>query len=111
MANPSFTPSRPGLAGWARAVAISDYLVTPVGRDWCGKSLRTVRPTVFPLKMMSMLMLVLERGMTYWNWTLDPVRDSAGRIVQLVETATELTSQVHARQKVEEAKVVLTGEA
>ncbi len=48
--------------------------------------------------------------MTYWNWTLDPVRDSDGRIVQIVETVTEITSQVHARQKVEEDKVLLEQE-
>src|ERR1700730_8289839 len=71
---------------------------------------RTVATTGVPFKDDEYAYAGFERGMTYWNWTLDPVRDSDGRIVQIVETATEITSQVHARQKVEEDKVLLEQE-
>ena len=71
---------------------------------------RAVATTGVPYKDDEYAYAGLERGMTYWNWTLDPVRDSDGRIVQIVETATEITSQVHARQKVEEDKVLLEQE-
>src|SRR5258708_454118 len=71
---------------------------------------RTVATTGVPYKDDEYAYAGFERGMTYWNWTLDPVRDSDGRIVQIVETVTEITSQVHARQKVEEDKVLLEQE-
>ena len=71
---------------------------------------RTVATTGVSYKNDEYAYAGFERGMTYWNWTLDPVRDSDGRIVQIVETTTEITSQVLARQKVEEDKVLLEQE-
>ncbi len=49
-----------------------------------------------------------ERGITYWNWTLDPIRDSDGRVVQLIQTATEITAQVLARQEAERVHAALS---
>ncbi len=49
-----------------------------------------------------------ERGMTYWNWTLDPIRNSSGRIVQLLLTATDITEQVQARKQIEAEKTSLS---
>lgn len=40
-------------------------------------------------------------GLTYWNWTLEAVRDEQGNIVQLVQTAVEITGHVLARQRAE----------
>jgi PAS domain S-box-containing protein len=34
------------------------------------------------------------RGLTYWNWSLSPVRDSEGRISHLLLAFSEVTSQV-----------------
>ena len=47
--------------------------------------------------------LGFDWGPTYWHWTLDPVRDDNGRIVQLLLTATDVTEQVLARQQAEQA--------
>ena len=45
-----------------------------------------------------------ERGMTYWNWTLDPLYDADGRIIQLLVTTCEITASVLARQRAEQMK-------
>jgi signal transduction histidine kinase len=41
-------------------------------------------------------------GMTYWNWTIDPIYDDTGQIVQLLLTANNITPQVVARQQIEQ---------
>jgi PAS domain S-box-containing protein len=46
-----------------------------------------------------------ERGITYWNWTLQPVRDSSRRINQLLLTAFDVTEQVVARNQIEKEHV------
>lgn len=45
-----------------------------------------------------------ERGMTYWNWTLDPLYNEDGRIIQLLVTTCEITASVLARQRAEHMK-------
>jgi len=47
------------------------------------------------------------RGTTYWKWTLDPVRDSSGRVTQLLQVVSPVTGQVLARQKAEQAHAAL----
>ena len=41
------------------------------------------------------------RGVTYWNWTLVPVRGPSDRVEGLVFSLLEVTEQVRARQEVE----------
>jgi len=41
------------------------------------------------------------RGLTYWNWSLSPIRDSEGRINHLLLVFNEVTSQVLARGHLE----------
>src|SRR5579863_2913267 len=43
-------------------------------------------------------------GMTYWNWTLDPVCDTSGHTIQLLLTLTDTTAEVLARQQSEQAQ-------
>lgn len=52
-------------------------------------------------------LLIPARGMTYWNITIDPVWDEEGCIVQLVQTVSEVTTQVRARQQAEQAHSLL----
>jgi hypothetical protein len=40
-------------------------------------------------------------GMSYWNWTLDPICEQ-GRVCYVLLTMTEVTSQVMARQVAQE---------
>lgn len=49
-----------------------------------------------------------KRGHTYWNWTIDPVRDSNGHIMHLLNTASDVTGQVLARQATEQAHASLS---
>src|SRR5258706_583934 len=49
-----------------------------------------------------------ECGVTYWNWTLDPIHESDGRVNLLLLIANEVTAQVLARQEAEKAHASLS---
>jgi len=40
-----------------------------------------------------------ERGVTYWDWTLTPVKDSAGRVEGLVFSLLDVTARVNQREQ------------
>lgn len=40
-----------------------------------------------------------ERGITYWNWALVPIKDDYGKVTSLVLTLKETTSRVKSRKK------------
>jgi PAS domain S-box-containing protein len=48
-----------------------------------------------------------NRGMTYWNWALEPIIEH-GRVDYVLLTVTDVTSHVIARQQAEEAHEALT---
>lgn len=43
-----------------------------------------------------------ERGVTYWDWTLTPVKDDTGFVAGLVFSLRDVTATVRARQQIEE---------
>lgn len=43
-----------------------------------------------------------ERGITYWNGSINPIYDEQGKLSQLLITASEVTEQVKARKQAEE---------
>jgi PAS domain S-box-containing protein len=45
-----------------------------------------------------------ERGVTYWDWTLAPIRDEQGAVQGLVLSLTDMTAQVRAREQLLEAE-------
>jgi PAS domain S-box-containing protein len=45
-----------------------------------------------------------ERGVTYWDWTLNPVRDAAGNVDGLVFSLVETTDRVRAEQALRESE-------
>lgn len=45
-----------------------------------------------------------ERGVTYWDWSLIPSRDSAGKVNGLVFTLTEVTERIRAEKALLRAK-------
>ncbi len=45
-----------------------------------------------------------ERGVTYWNWTLAPILDAAGRVEFLVLSLEDVTAQVLDREKIRKAE-------
>lgn len=69
---------------------------------------RTVTETGVPYHSDAFVFRSPKRGLTYWNWTLDPAYDSAGQLTHLVHTSYEVTSQVQARQYAEQATTTLS---
>ncbi len=51
---------------------------------------------------------VLNRGQIYWNWSLHPVRNEHGHIIQLIFHGSEVTAHLPARQQAEQAHTSLT---
>ena len=45
-----------------------------------------------------------ERGVTYWDWTLVPVKDASGKVQGLVFSLVETTERVRAEQKQRESE-------
>lgn len=41
------------------------------------------------------------RGVTYWNWTLAPIRDEAGKVQRLLLSLLDVTPEVQARKRTE----------
>jgi PAS domain S-box-containing protein len=40
-----------------------------------------------------------QRGVTYWDWTLNPIKNEAGEVEGLVLSLTDMTEQVRTRQR------------
>lgn len=45
-----------------------------------------------------------ERDVRYWDWTLIPIKNAQGEVEGLVLSATDITDQVHTRQRLIEAQ-------
>lgn len=45
-----------------------------------------------------------ERGITYWDWSLIPVKDAAGAVTNLVFTLMEVTERVRAQEELRKAR-------
>ncbi|GAG51345.1 unnamed protein product, partial [marine sediment metagenome] len=45
-----------------------------------------------------------ERGVTYWNWSLMPVKDGTGKVTGLVFTLAEVTGRIWAEEKLRESE-------
>ncbi|MGE0081305.1 MAG: PAS domain S-box protein [Thiohalomonadaceae bacterium] len=50
-----------------------------------------------------------ERGITYWDWALEPVRDDGGNVEGLVFLLTDVTDKVRARQGLADAAAYTRG--
>jgi len=70
--------------------------------------LRTVASTGTRYHSADFMVTTADRGITYWDVTIDPVRDEHGQIIQLVQVTSEVTAQVLARQRTEQAHVLLS---
>jgi len=55
----------------------------------------------FPIPMVG-------KGLTYWQWTLDPIRDASGTITHLLHSANDVTTHVLALQQAEQANISLS---
>ncbi|MBI2918368.1 MAG: PAS domain S-box protein [Chloroflexi bacterium] len=52
-----------------------------------------------------------ERGVTYWDWTLSPVKDNAGRVQGFVLSMTETTERVRTQEHLARQAAALTAAA
>ncbi len=50
---------------------------------------------------------VLNRGQMYWDWSLHPVRNEQGQIIQLIFHGSDVTAHLLARQQAEQAHTSL----
>lgn len=62
---------------------------------------RSVAETGVPYRSGIYMFPAFARGITYWNWTLSPVRDQDGQIARLVQTLVEITEQVEMQRRSE----------
>lgn len=92
--------------GQALARPISDWLPDAEANGILA-IFRTVAATGVPYRTIEYAFPSFERGVTYWNWTLDPLCDEDGRVIQLLLTTYEITAQVLARQQAEELQTSL----
>jgi len=68
---------------------------------------RVVAETGVPYRSGIYMFPAFERGLTYWSWTLSPVRDQDGEVGRLLQTLIEITEQVEAQQRREAINVPL----
>ena len=89
---------------------LQDWLPEPVDAKALVEIFRTVAETGIPHRTDEYAFSSFESNLTYWNATLDPLRDEEGYIRQLLVTATEVTAQVHTRQEAEQTHASLRQE-
>ena len=51
---------------------------------------------------------IVGKGLTYWQWTLDPIRDADGTITHLLHSANDVTTHVLELQQAEQANISLS---
>lgn len=66
-----------------------------------------VAETKQPLKMAEYAVTTPKNGTTYWDWSLDPVYGENDCVTHIVQTCIEVTEQVLAREKSEQARIDL----
>ncbi|MEO8970363.1 MAG: PAS domain-containing sensor histidine kinase [Ktedonobacteraceae bacterium] len=71
----------------ARAILIIFRSVVETGEPY--------ETDAFPIPMVG-------KGVTYWEWTLDPIRDADGTITHLLHSAKDVTEHVRTLQQAEE---------
>lgn len=70
--------------------------------------LRRVVETGIPYRANELAIHSSFHGTTYWALTIEPVRDNDEHIIQLLQTANDVTTQVMARQKAEQTSILLS---
>jgi len=95
--------------GRALGLPLKDWLPPEEVIDFL-KIFRTVAETGTPYQAEEYAFHSPECGISYWNWSLAPVRNDQGQISELLVTASNVTAQVLARQQAEQARVSLSSE-
>lgn len=96
--------------GRALGHPLQDWLPEAVDAQAVMAIFRTVAETGIQRRTDEYAFAPLEDNMTYWNVTLDPLRDAHGSITRLLLTASEVTAQVLASQQLEQAHASLRQE-
>ncbi|HLI87940.1 MAG TPA: ATP-binding protein [Ktedonobacteraceae bacterium] len=98
----------PSTRGWAQADCSSEHWMPEAREAGLLDIFRNVARTGIPYRGQEFAFQSSKRGLSYWNWSLDPVRDQDGNIAYLVQTISEVTDQVLARQQAEQARSALS---
>jgi signal transduction histidine kinase len=69
---------------------------------------RTVVATSEPYYADAFPIPMVGKGLTYWQWTLDPIRDADGTITHLLHSANDVTAHVLALQQAEQTNISLS---
>ncbi len=69
---------------------------------------RTVAATGEPYEAETFPIPMAGKGLTYWQWTLDPIRDADGTITLLLHSANDVTTHVLALQEAEQVNISLS---
>jgi PAS domain S-box-containing protein len=69
---------------------------------------RNVAETGIPYQTEGYAAPVLNRGQMYWDWSLHPVRNEHGHIIQLIFHGSDVTAHLLAHQQAEQAHTLLT---
>lgn len=72
--------------------------------------LRTVKETGIAYQDKAYLFPAFARGITYWNWTLEPLRGPGGGIDYLLCTANDITAATQAHQRAKQERQPLRQE-
>ncbi|MBA2285141.1 MAG: PAS domain-containing protein [Ktedonobacteraceae bacterium] len=82
----------------------------PVGATALIAIFRTVAETGRPYQTEEYAAPALNGSQMYWNWSLHPVRNEDGHIVQLIFHGSDVTAHLLARQQAKQAQTSLTNE-
>lgn len=93
--------------GRATGHSIADWF-PELERNAAIEVLSSVARTGTPYHTDAFVVATLDRGITYWDVTINPIRDESGCVIQLLQVTNEVTAQVIARQQAEQAHNLLS---
>lgn len=107
-ANPCFHASLD--PEWQQGQAIGHSLTEFLPRAEHSGSIalfRQVAATGIPYQTEAYASSAFARGLTYWDWSLNPIRHANGQIVHLLLTLIDVTARVVAQQQAQQARTAL----
>jgi hypothetical protein len=63
--------------------------------------------TGIPYRIEAYASSAFARGMSYWDWSLNPISDADGHVIHLLLTLIDVTTRVLAQQQAEQARATL----
>ena len=92
--------------GRAMGHAVTDWFPEKVRKE-AEDILRAVAETGTPFHTDAYEVIAVDRGITYWDVTITPIRNKHGHVVQLLQVINEVTAQMITRQQVKHSHDLL----